>query len=193
MYRKKKYFFDTIYILDQLIQILGQGITLSLSNCCWYFPTWSPKQFPVIWLSWIALGKTMNGNEWREREGEGWMNTNHHVANLPGRTHTIPTQYHCGTILGCYTAVLFHECTGLFTKIRTPASYKLDWMKWCRMSVDHNVKPLQSTTLHQSWDPSLTRLIHTGQTRLLGYMDDQGRRGGGGYFWCLFWLSLAPH
>lgn len=52
-------------------------------------------------------------------------------------------------------------------------------MKWCRMSVDHNVKPLQSTTLHQSWDPSLTRLIHTGQTRLLGYMDDQGEGGRG--------------
>ena len=66
-------------------------------------------------------------------------------------------------------------------------------MNWCRMNVDHNVKPLQSTTLHQSWDPSLTRLIHTGQTRLLGYMDDQGKRGGGGYFWCLFWFSLAPH
>ena len=179
-----------ICILDQIIQIFR--ITLSLSHCCWYFPTWSPKQFPVIWWSWIALGKTMNGNEWLERERGGWMNTNHHVANLPGRTHTIPTQYHCRTNLGCYTTILFHECTGLFTKIRKPAS-KSDWMKWCRMSVDHNVKPLQSTTLHQSWDPSLTRLIHTGQTRLLGYMDDQGRRGGGGYFWCLFWFSLAPH
>ena len=121
------------------------------------------------------------------------MNTNHHVANLPGRTHTIPTQYHCRTNLGCYTTILFHACTGLFTKICTPASCRFDSMKWCRMSVDHNVKPLQSTTLHQSWDPSLTRLIHTGQTRLLGYMDDQGRRGGGGYFWCLFWFSLAPH
>ena len=60
-----------ICILDQIIQIFR--ITLSLSHCCWYFPTWSPKQFPVIWWSWIALGKTMNGNEWLERErGAGW-------------------------------------------------------------------------------------------------------------------------
>ena len=58
-----------ICILDQIIQIFR--ITLSLSHCCWYFPTWSPKQFPVIWWSWIALGKTMNGNEWLERERGG--------------------------------------------------------------------------------------------------------------------------
>ena len=157
------------------------------------FPHLIAKTIPSDLVELDCVGEN---NEWQwvagEREGGGWMNTNHHVANLPGRTHTIPTQYHCRTILGCYTTVLFHACTGLFTKIRKPAS-KSDWMKWCRMSVDHNVKPLQSTTLHQSWDPSLTRLIHTGQTRLLGYMDDQGRRGGGGYFWCLFWFSLAPH
>ena len=63
------------------------------------------------------------------------------------------------------------------------------------MSVDHNVKPLQSTTLHQSWDPSLTRLIHTGQTRLLGYMDDQGRRGAvaiSGAYFGLVWHPTSP-
>ena len=191
MFCNQKYFFDKIYICIEP-NYSDLRITLSLSHCCWYFPTWSPKQFPVIWLSWIALGKTMNGNEWREREREraGWTQ----ITMLP-ICQAGHTQYQHNTIVA-QSWVVTLQSYSMNAQVCLPKYARqlvIIGLKWCRMSVDHNVKPLQSTTLHQSWDPSLTRLIHTGQTRLLGYMDDQGRRGGGGYFWCLFWLSLAPH